>query len=173
MLDHVLVPLDGSALSEQALPYAAEILCNQGTITLVSVVETPLEADYAITDIPITVVGGARAFNEDAYATTHRRVREYLGSVERGLIAKGYKVETIAEMGDPATVVVDIANSHEVDAIVMTTHGRTGFSRWLFGSVTQKVISSMPCPVLVVPGNTKNEHEDAQETEAHAPESTS
>lgn len=173
MLDHVLVPLDGSALSEQAIPYATEILCNQGTVTLVSVVETPLEADYAITDIPITVVGGARAFNEDAYATTHRRVREYLGSVERGLVAKGFKVETISEMGDPATVIVDIANGHEVDAIVMTTHGRTGFSRWLFGSVTQKVISTMPCPVFVVPGKVKEKAENEATDESNAPESVS
>lgn len=163
MLCHVVVPLDGSNLSEQALAYAKDVLCENGKITLVSIVELPMDTDYALVDIPMTVVA-ARAYSEDDLNVTYRRVRDYLESKARQLTNNGYEVQTVVETGDPATVIVDIAHTHDVDAIVMTTHGRTGLSRWLFGSVTQKVVSTMPCPVLVVPGKQRKEQDSEAES---------
>jgi nucleotide-binding universal stress UspA family protein len=151
MLNHVLVPLDGSALSEQALVYAEQILAPGGKITLLSVIEMPVDYEYALVDIPLTVVT-ARAYNEEEFNSAYRRVHDYLNAHARKFTAKGFDVECVVESGDPATVVTDVAANHKVNAIAMTTHGRTGISRWIFGSVTQKIISTMPCPVLVVPG---------------------
>ena len=79
-------------------------------------------------------------------------MKDYLASIERRLLANGFQVDCVVESGDPATVINDVANTYNVDSIIMTTHGRTGFNRWLFGSVTQKVISHMLRPVMVVPG---------------------
>ena len=167
MLRHVLVPLDGSQLSEQALNYAEEIVAPQGKITLVSVVEVPLDYDYTLVDIPLTVVT-ARAYNEAEFNNTYRRVNGYLTEKAHVLSGKGFEVECVVESGDPASVIADIASNRKVNAIVITTHGRTGFSRWLFGSVTQKVISIMPCPVMVVPGIVPERTEEPVQQKAPA-----
>ena len=151
MLRHVLVPLDGSALSEQALHYAQEIIAQGGRITLLTVVEVPIDYEYSLVDIPLTVVT-SRAYSEAEYTNTQLRIQDYLNSKAHKLAEKGYELEIIVERGEPAAVIHDVATNKKVNAIVMTTHGRTGLSRWLFGSITQKVISQMPCPVLVVPG---------------------
>jgi nucleotide-binding universal stress UspA family protein len=152
MLRHVLVPLDGSALSEQALYHAQNVIPDGSKLTLLSVIEVPVDYEYSLMDVPLTVVT-ARAYSESEYNNTHQRIQEYLNNRARKLVEKGYEVEIIVETGDPATVIHDTAAKIMANAIVMTTHGRTGLSRWLFGSVTQKVISNMPCPVLVVPGS--------------------
>lgn len=159
MLRHVIVPLDGSELSEQALKYAEEVTGPDSKMTLLSVIEVPVDYDYALVDIPLTVVS-SRAYDKSEFDATHQRVNEYLNGHARKLIAKGYEVECIVESGDPATVIAEAANSRSCNAVVMTTHGRTGFSRWLFGSVTQKVIGMMCCPVLVVPGTQKVQSEE-------------
>lgn len=161
MLRHVLVPLDGSNLSEQALPYAQAITAKGGKITLVSVIELPIDYEYAVMDIPLTIVSNS-TYNEEQYENTYRRVQEYLNIKARELTACGFDVECIVETGDPATVVSDVAERESVNAIAITTHGRTGFSKWLFGSVTQKVIATMPCPVFVVPGKEVVKSEEAQ-----------
>ncbi|MCB0080347.1 MAG: universal stress protein [Caldilineaceae bacterium] len=58
--------------------------------------------------------------------------------------------ETMIDIGDPAGKIVDYAAEHDIDLIVMSTHGHTGLTRWRYGSVTTKVLSEAPCPVLVV-----------------------
>jgi nucleotide-binding universal stress UspA family protein len=161
MLRHVLVPLDGSALSEQALYHALNVIPEGSKLTLLSVIEVPIDYEYSLVDVPLTVVT-ARAYSESEYNNTHHRIHEYLNSKARKLVEKGYEVEILVETGDPATVIHDTASKINAKAIVMTTHGRTGLSRWLFGSVTQKVISNMPCPVLVVPGTQPVESAEAK-----------
>ncbi len=128
-----------------------DIIAPQGKITLVSVIEVPAEYDYALADIPLTVVS-SRAYDQTAYDETARRVKEYLQGQGKPLKARGFEIECVVESGDPATAIAEVATARNANAIVMTTHGRTGFSRWLFGSVTQKVISLRVCPVMVVPG---------------------
>ena len=150
MLRHLLVPLDGSELSEQALPYAENVIVPKGRIILLSVIEVTVDYDYSLLDIPLTMVT-ARAYDEAEFNKTYHRVYDYLVDKSQKLLVAGYDVECVVESGDPANVIAEVAAKHKVNAIVMTTHGRTGFSRWLFGSVTQKVISLLPCPVMVVP----------------------
>lgn len=168
MLKHILVPLDGSALSEQALNQALEITCDAAKITLLSIVEVPVDYEYALVDIPLTVVT-ARAYNKDEFNSTYRRVHDYLTGHAKKLAAKGYDVECVVETGDPATLINDIATDRSVGAIVMTTHGRTGLSRWLFGSVTQKVMNQMNCPVVVVPGKVVAKDEETVKAQNTVP----
>jgi nucleotide-binding universal stress UspA family protein len=151
MLRHVLVPLDGSALSEQALYHAMDILGPNGRITLLTVMESPFTYEYAMLEVPLTMMT-SRAYTEEEFQSAQTRITDYLNTKARKLVEKGYEVEMLVETGDPATVIHDVATKTKVNAIVLTTHGRTGLSRWLFGSVSQKVISQMPCPVYVVPG---------------------
>jgi len=149
MLKHVLVTLDGSELAEQALAYAERILPKGGEITLLSVVDVPDIQVYTMYDMPLLV----KEMDYDQFVNkVESGMKEYLDGQVKRLQEHGLHAHAKILAGDPAQVIVDQAAKLKVDTIVMSTHGRSGLSRWLFGSVTQKVLNAMPCPVLVVPG---------------------
>ena len=155
MLQHVLVPLDGSALAQSALDHALKVLGEGGQITLVTVLEPQ---EIALSEFyPSTIIPRSNEDENSTYAAI-ARAQSYLKRVaadmEEELGIAGY---TRVEVGDAATVITDIAENLHVDAIVMSTHGRSGLSRWLFGSVTQKVLAAATCPVLVIPAKTREE----------------
>ena len=140
MLKHILVPLDGSALAEKALDYAVQIIAPKRRITLVCIVEVP---DVASSFHPEVMM------IEDNLASA----RGYLDRIANELRKEHQlRVDIVVEVGKPADVITKIAENEFVDAIVISTHGRTGVERFIFGSVTQKVLNAMPCPVFVVPG---------------------
>lgn len=152
MFKHVLVPLDGSELAEQALDYAKRMVGPSGRISLLAVLDVPDVRVYTLFEVPLV-------FQENTLPefTEHleKSGREYLNRIASDLQRAGYIIDTkLAHDGEPADVIIEEAIEKGVDVIVMSTHGRTGLSRWLFGSVTQKVLSVMPCPVLVVKGST-------------------
>jgi nucleotide-binding universal stress UspA family protein len=152
MLRHVLVPLDGSVLAEEALAHAQDIVAKNGKITLLTVIELPAEYDYALVDIPLTMTSAGALFDEEEYQIAHENALSYLRAQAQILEQRGFTVDCVVEAGVPSLVIVEQARLIEADTIVISTHGRTGVQRWIFGSVTQKVISQMPCPVMVVPG---------------------
>lgn len=149
MLGHVLVPLDGSQLAEMALEQAKKLLGPDGRLTLLSVFDLPEYPIYGYYPTPLIV-------EETDYQTATRdllpKAKEYLEKIAAPLREENLWVDVVAEIGEPAAVIVETAQRLRVDAICMSTHGRSGFSRWLFGSVTNKVLTATPCPVLVVPG---------------------
>ena len=163
MLSTVLVSLDGSELAEMALPYARKVADKNGEIVLLSVVDVPDFPIYSVYPIPI-------ATSEPDYTTITNdmlsNARDYLENLANNLRMSGYRVKTVVKYGEPATCIIEEAQERSVDAIVMSTHGRSGLSKWLFGSITQKVLSVMPCPVIVVPGRkeTKSATDEAEET---------
>jgi nucleotide-binding universal stress UspA family protein len=145
MLKHVLVPLDGSQVAEKALKYALDIVDPQGTITLVSAVDVPEVPLYGYYT-PINVPDYQKAVEEMAPAA-----KKYLDSVAAQFGESAIRFMTEAHVGDPAEVIITTAEKYGVDAIVMSTHGRSGLSRWIMGSVTNKVLNARTCPVFVVP----------------------
>jgi nucleotide-binding universal stress UspA family protein len=159
MLNHILVPLDGSTLAESALPEAKRILAANGQITLVSAVEMPQTPLYSF-DVPMTIAAASRETIEELFKHMH----EYLEKVATDLRLEGYQVHPVTSMGDPATVIMETAQKKHVDAIVICTHGRSGISRWLFGSVTNKVLGGALCPIYVVPNLRKVEPEKPVKT---------
>ncbi len=147
MLKHVLVPLDGSKLAEDALKHALDLLGSGGKITLISAVDVPEVPIYGY--YPPTTVPDYESAKDDLLP----QAKTYLQGIAAGLTDKGVTIATEAEVGEPAHVITEFAQKLHVDAIVMSTHGRSGLSRWLFGSVTNKVLSAKPCPVYVVPSH--------------------
>lgn len=150
MLKHVLVTLDGSELSETALDYSRQIVAPDGRITLLSVMDMPETQVYTMYEVPVVV-------QTDDYnkfvASAESGARDYLKRMAELLADKcDCQIQSEFAIGDPASVIIDRAKALKVDAIVMSTHGRSGISRWLFGSVTHRVMSEMPCPVFVIPG---------------------
>ncbi len=157
MIKHVLVPLDGSSLAEQAVDAITHVLPENGSVTLLTIVRIP--TTYFATEVPLPMVYSA------ADITTLLReemeaARSYLEETARKLRLKGYQVTCVVETGDPALVIVDQARYY--DAVMMTTHGRTGLNRLLYGSVTQQVIGLSPRPIIVVP-NARQEALPGQE----------
>lgn len=152
MLKHILIPLDQSALAETALDYAPRLLEPGGQITLLTVLVPP--------DLSIGTLYGAEGaahsvMDIQSYESVERQIRvqaeEYLRGISKWLASTGARVELVVQVGRDADVIVEYARDLGVDAIVMATHGRSGISRWLLGSVTQKVLQAAPCPVVVIP----------------------
>jgi len=143
MLKHILVPLDGSSLAEKALDYAVQIIAPKRRMTLVSIIEIP---DVDNTFHPLS----ANSFMIEDNITS---AREYLNRIAQELRdTHKLRINIEVKIGKPAEVINELAETEFVDAIVMSTHGRNGIERFIFGSVTQKVLNTMPCPVFVVPG---------------------
>lgn len=145
MLRHILVPLDGSKLAEEALQPAIDILGSEGTITLVSAVDVPEIPIYSY--YPPATIPDYEAAKKDLLP----QARIYLEGVAKKIARDHLNVTIEAQIGEPAEIILKAAEKHHVDAIVMSTHGRSGFSRWLFGSITNKVLSAKAYPVYVIP----------------------
>lgn len=147
----ILVPLDGSKLSEQALPYARALAKeHHATIRLLQAV-SPSDVEYAITRLP------TQSETENAIQRRFSLSDTYLGHVASQLRGNGVNVETEVLLGDPSRCILETVKTHNVDVVVISTHGRTGFSRWVYGSVANHVIRTVSVPTLVVRGIVEEE----------------
>ena len=154
MFNHILVPLDGSELSERALPMAQNLAKSfDATIHLIHVIAHESEYSAArgvesatIAEIEIETV---RRLNEDRLV----RGGKYVDRIGSQLSGEGTKVESqnATKEGDAAQNIVKYVKDHHIDLVVMSTHGHGGLRRFLMGSVTDRVIRSCESPVLVVP----------------------
>lgn len=142
MLKHVLVPLDGSKLAEQALEHARNIVAAQGRISLITAVVYPDTPSYGY------LASVTPRDNKELWQIA----QHYLEGIAHEHIHDDVVYDYMALNGDPAAVIIEQAEALHVDAIVMSTHGRSGISRFLLGSVTTKVLGSKICPVYVVFG---------------------
>lgn len=137
-LDKILVPLDGSMLSEAALATACGFAAEDGAaISLLRAAEA-------------TTLLGADAV--EAQVTAVREAEEYLAAVERRLREdkRIRRVETHVWYGPAAAAIVEAAAAQKVDLIVMCTHGRSGLGRLVLGSVAESVLRGTTTPILVV-----------------------
>ncbi|WP_420643688.1 universal stress protein [Candidatus Leptofilum sp.] len=144
MFQRILVPLDGSDLAERALKPAVLLAeAVQAEIWLLSIpyLSHLFKEDRA---------GYGLLWPEQSMADTEEALTNYLQLVKARYEKPGLAIQCHLEAGDEASVIVDTAVAQKMDLIVMSTHGRSGFSHWYLGSVTEKVLRSAPCPVLVV-----------------------
>jgi nucleotide-binding universal stress UspA family protein len=141
----ILVPLDGSELAERALPHAAEIARRfEGNIWLVRV---SLAWEY------VQGPAGAMAPYSDVVLERDRETAvEYLSHIGAHLARPGLRLTTEVLSGPVAEAIVDYARTEKIDLIVMSTHGRSGLSRWVYGSVADKVLRGAHCPTLIIRG---------------------
>ncbi|MFO7772617.1 MAG: universal stress protein [Dehalococcoidia bacterium] len=140
MYQKILVPLDGSELAECVLPHVKSIAagCGIREVVLVRVVE------------PIPM-GGAEGVNLDEIQNANvRAAEEYLAGIRAELSKEGLNVDVKVLTGRPAETIADFAQHNEVDFVAIATHGRSGFSRWVFGSVADRLVRSLYAPVLLI-----------------------
>jgi nucleotide-binding universal stress UspA family protein len=145
MYRHILVPLDGSPLAEQVLPHVHALAANEGTSKI-----TLLRAVPPIFTTSVDYSGMLATTAADALETLEDEARAYLDEIAAPFRAEGYSVHTEISAMPAAEAVLDYADSQHADLIAIATHGRSGISRWVFGSVTQKVVQNSPVPVLVI-----------------------
>jgi nucleotide-binding universal stress UspA family protein len=144
VFDRIIVPLDGSKLAERALAPALHLAKHfSSTLILLTV---PVYQEYIIT--PHVTYGAA--IPEGSFFDIRADSADYLDALQRQLQNDQCTIETRIHEGDAAGAIIDSANAEEADLIVMSTHGRSGMTRWLFGSVTEKVMRQASCAVLVV-----------------------
>lgn len=142
----ILVPLDGSRLAEQVLEDVKAVVPNKNDclITLLRVVE-PLLHGYLVDYISAKQYKSAEERNESD-------AKDYLISTAEELTRAGMRVEVELIVGGAADeAILDYAKENSIDLIIMSTHGRSGVHRWIFGSVTQRVLRHSPVPILIVP----------------------
>jgi nucleotide-binding universal stress UspA family protein len=164
MFKHLLVPLDGSELSEKALPVALQALDAEGTLSLLNVLDVPDLNLVVLYDMPVT-----RPAEDPSkvIAEARKNAQTYLQHIAERVPATIH-VNLEVQLGNTTTLIVERAQALHVDAIVMSTHGRSGLSRWVFGSVTQRVLNLMPCPVLVVPGHDSSPSQPTPSDAVHS-----
>lgn len=140
MYQKILVPLDGSKLAECVLPHVKAIArgCGIREVVIVRVVEPiPPEAPPAM-DFDAVQKAAAKA------------AEEYLAKIKAELSKEGLNVEAKVLTGKAAETITDFAQHNKVDLVAIATHGRSGFSRWVFGSVADKLVRSSHAPVLLI-----------------------
>jgi nucleotide-binding universal stress UspA family protein len=156
MYKKILVPLDGSKLAECVLPYVEELAkgCNTEKVILVSVTERV--QGYRALEDPSQPLGKRLA--PEAVGKKEKQAQRYLDRIAKAMEAKGIKVDTEVLLGDPAEEIVIYAKHPGCDIIIMSSHGRSGPSRWAYGSVADKVFRASCVPVLMVraPGCVPN-----------------
>jgi nucleotide-binding universal stress UspA family protein len=152
MYDHLLVALDGSKAAERVLEHATALAGAFGSrVVLLRASEGP-EALLAQTSTGGPSIGDvAQAMDPTPILEAEQSAAaDYLNEVAERLRADNVLVETEHPEGQPAQVIVERANALGVSLILMTTHGRSGLGRVVFGSVADSVLRHATCPVLMV-----------------------
>ena len=143
MYRKVLVPLDGSELSETALEHLRSIVsgCGVSEVTLLFVVETTpwvATGDFFPESVHVEIDGKYAAW-----------ARDYVANKADSLRQEGVSATAVLLEGNAAEKILEYAEKNEVDLIIMSTHGRSGPARWLFGSIADRVVRHSRVPVLV------------------------
>jgi len=146
MYQKILVPLDGSDLAECVLPHVKAIAggCGVGSVIFVQVADTFLSHP----------TGGGGWFNDElikkydaaSKAAAERYLKKLASQSDYGKV----NIETKVLVGNPAEELADFAKKNKADLIIIATHGRSGISRWVWGSVADRLLRSACVPVLMV-----------------------
>lgn len=139
----VLVPVDGSPQADAALEHALSQFPEAEIVALTAI--DPVAAGYASTPGPD---GGG--YPGEWVEQANERADWILDEAVETAAEQGREVETVRVNDRPARAIVDYAEEEELDHIVIGSHGRTGVTRVLLGSVAEKVVRRSPCPVTVV-----------------------
>lgn len=136
MFKRIVVPLDGSELAEAILPKVEDLARLHGSEVIllrVALAHTLPGAD------PI-----------EAQVRVVEEAERYIGYITERLESRGLAAKGVVRYGEVATEILDHVQEVTADLVAMSTHGRSGVTRWLLGSVAEKVLRGSPVPVLLV-----------------------
>lgn len=137
MITRILLAYDGSEPANHAFTFAVDLAKKyQASLTALAVARPPEIGDDVET----------RAIMENS----QRHYRHLLGQLQHKAVAQKIEVKLEVKVGHPAEQIVNYAEQHQIDMIVMGHRGKTFLERWRLGSVSQRVLQYAHCPVLVV-----------------------
>jgi universal stress protein A len=143
-IKRILVATDFSLDADAALAYGLALAkVVPACIHVLHVVENPLAAGAWSTDLYSAELAGLQI---NLVRSAEQQLRAGIRTIDR----PGVKITTEVRTGSPVAAIVDCARERRSDLIVVGSHGRTGISRMLMGSVAEAVVRSAPCPVLVI-----------------------
>jgi nucleotide-binding universal stress UspA family protein len=143
MYARILMPLDGSDMAEKAVPFAvAQAERFRAQLILLQAVE------------PILYSRSLSAL-DDARQERIEWARDYLESVATGIRERGIQVKTVVTEEAPNVAITQYADTNEVDLVVLSSRGHSGPSRWLMGSVADRIVRGASVPVLLVRAKEK------------------
>ena len=143
LIKRILVPLDGSRVGEAAIP------CTEA-------LARALGAELVLIQVMEPVITWAGFEGSVSYATPQDEesrkaaAMAYLASVGKPLKESGISTSIAVGFGSSADQIIDYAEANAIDLIAMSSHGRSGIGRWVFGSITSKVLRAGDTPLLVV-----------------------
>jgi len=149
VLQRILVPLDGSPLAERALHLATALAQASGGELIL--LRAP-ELEGMLVPSAEAIGGYGLWWPDQALDLSEQETVDYLQQMAGRLSPQVPGLRTLVASGDPASAIVAGAAREDVQLITMSTHGHSGLSRWVLGSVTEKVLRSAPCPVAVCRG---------------------
>lgn len=142
LIKNILVPIDFSDYSKNALRYAVQFAKNfQAKMYLIYVVEPMIyPADFSMGQVAIPSTD----------ADLQNRAEEELKNLANSFVDSSLEIETLIKTGKPFVEINETAKEIDADLIIMATHGHTGVEHLLFGSTAEKVVRKAPCPVLTL-----------------------
>ena len=145
MFKHILVPLDGSILAERILGPAASIAeAMSAKLTLLRVVP-----QFAILAADPMLYEEMNRLGEEESISYLRSQADALGL--------SVPIDVTSDVGQPADTIIQFAEDHDVDLIMISSHGRSGLNRWVYGSVAERVLRQAPCATSII--NARVVHE--------------
>ncbi len=152
MYRKIMVPLDGSTLAECVLPHVKGFIrdCRVASIVLVRVVEPAPTRFSETTPMSSERLDKLIKANQKIEKIRKNAAADYLNRVAEGLKSEGVKIAIEVLVGNVADSLADFTESQGVDLILIATHGRSGVSRWLRGSIADRVLRFAQVPVLMV-----------------------
>ena len=143
-ISSILLPLDGSKEGEAALPHIEQLASKLGArVILLQVLATGYTGYIGL---GYTYV----AYTEQQIASDSALAKDYLDKVGGRLRQSGIAAESVVRLGNAAEEIIDFTDKIGADLVAMSTHGRSGIGRWVFGSVAERVLHSGNKPLLLV-----------------------
>ena len=144
---NILVPLDGSELAEKALEPA-----NQVAMAMAQYRNEPRPVKLTLLRVlsPMALLAADPYLYDEMMRMSSDEAQAYLNQVASTMTASGVVIETKIVNGSSAEAIVQYAEGAGIDLIVMSSHGRTGSRRWVYGSVAEKVMHHAPCATAII-----------------------
>jgi universal stress protein A len=143
MLKKILAPTDFSELSARGVRYACQLAKDAGAELIV---------------FNVVLLDETNTINKVEIDRHKARLDNFVADKITDASAN-LKIRKLVDAGEAYGAILDCADNEQVDLIVMSSHGRSGLSRMLIGSVTDKILRGASCPVLVVPAKTESHHQ--------------
>ena len=135
MLNRILAPTDFSEISARGVRYACQLAKDVGAEVII---------------FNVVLLDETNVVNKQEVERHKSRLDEFIAEKIAGAGAD-LKIRSVVDAGQPFGAIIDCAEKESIDLIVMSSHGRSGLSRMIIGSVTDRTLRGASCPVLVVP----------------------